>query len=210
MRCECSNDTPSPFTQPLVSTAIWKAPDEARMGSIPRIFSIHVEYDHDHSWLQGFRRATLGSLTSVVFDPRTYLTEDFLEAFESVALTASIPAALSKFMILTVRAWRPNYRSLLPFGQLVQLIVGSSCRYDCTSTIGDIIVTELVRAIPRLESIWFGNSPCKTPTGVTAKGLAALACYCPRLSSLCAHFQVAGLDPSEIPQVTSGGEPTIP
>lgn len=59
--------------------------------------------------------------------------------------------------------------------------------------------------MPKLEILHLGNSPCKAPTGVTTKGLAA-----PRLSNLCVHFQVAGLDLSEIPQVTSGGKSTIP
>ena len=45
---------------------------------------------------------------------------------------------------------------------------------------------------------------------VTAKDLAALAHYCLRLSNLCVHFQVAGLDPPTIPQPASGGESTTP
>ena len=64
--------------------------------------------------------------------------------------------------------------------------------------------------MPKLEILHFGHSPCKAPADVTIKGLAALASYCLRLSGLRVHFQVAGLDPSEIPQVISGGEPTIP
>jgi hypothetical protein len=177
---------------------------------LPSLVEIDVEYDHDHGWLQGFRGATLGKLTSVTFNCNSYPTEYFLEAFESVALTTSIPATLSKFTFLTTRAWRPNCRSLLPFRQLEQLIVHFSCTYGCSSTIDDDIVTDLARAMPKLKTLQFGSFPCKTPTGVTAKGLAALACYCPRLSRLSIHFQVAGLDSSEIPQITSGGEPTVP
>ena len=55
--------------------------------------------------------------------------------------------------------------------------------------------------MPKLGSIWFGNLPCETSTGVTAKGLNVLTHYFPRFS---------GFDLSEIPQVASGGEPTIP
>ena len=176
---------------------------------LPNLARIHVEYDDGHGWLQGFRGATLGELTSVAFYSVSHSIGDFLEAFESVALTTSIPATLSKFTFHTLRGWRPNYRSLLPFTQLKQLIVRFSCARGCSSMIDDHTITELARAMPKLEFLRFGNLPCKTPTGVTAKGLTALAYHCPRLSSLCVHFQVAGLDPSEIPQATSCGEPTI-
>ena len=179
---------------------------------LPNLTEIAIEHDHDHSWLQGFRGATLGKLTSVAFHCRSRTISNFLEAFESVALTTSIPATLSKFMFypLTSCSWRPDYRSLLPFTQLKDLTIWFSCDYGCSSTIDDDIITDLARAMPKLEILHLGKSPCKAPTGVTTKGLAALAYYCPRLSNLCVHFQIAGLDPSGIPQVTSGGEPTIP
>ena len=64
--------------------------------------------------------------------------------------------------------------------------------------------------MPRLEILHIGESPCKTPTGVTAKGFVALAHYRLRLSDLRVHFQVAGLDLSTIPQAASGGESTTP
>jgi len=179
---------------------------------LPNLTEMDIEYDHDHSWLQGFRGATLGKLTSVAFHYRSPSTGDFLEVFESVALTTSIPVTLSKLMFYpsTLCSWRPNYRSLLPFTQLEKLVIGFSCWPDCSSTIDDDIITDLARAMPKLEILRFGNSPCKAPTGVTTKGLATLAYYCPRLSNLCIHFQAAGLDPSKIPRVTSGGEPTVP
>ena len=213
-------DVDSPLTE-KASEVICKLPDlrELRMvidglGSLPtlvlpNLIEIHVEYDHDHGWLRGFRGATLGKLTSVTFYGY-HPIGDFLEAFESVALTTSIPATLSKFMFYTLHPWRPNYRSLLPFTQLKQLVIEFSYRHYFSSTMDDDIITDLARAMPKLEILHFGDPPCRTPTGVTVKGLAALAYYCPRLSSLCVHFQVAGLDPLEIPQVTSSGESTIP
>ena len=137
--------------------------------TLPSLAQIYVKYDHDHSWLQGFCGAMLENLTSTAFDPGSHLTNDFLEAFESITLTAPIPATPSKFMFPTVHVWRPNYRSLLPFGQLEELTVGSSCGHDYTSTIDDDIITDLALAMPKFESIWFDNLPYKTPTGVTAK-----------------------------------------
>ena len=109
-------------------------------------------------------------------------------------------------MLRTLPARRPNYRSILRFRQLEQLTVESSCGHDCTSTIADDIVIRLARAMPKLEYVWFGNSPCKTPTGVTAKGFRPSLI----IFRVFLVFQVPGLDTSEIPQVTSGGGPTIP
>ena len=216
-------DLLSPLTEE-VSEAICNLPNLRKLrvviegsGSLPTLVlpnltEIDVEHDHDHDWLQGFRGATFGKLISVAFHCRSSSISDFLKAFESVALTTSIPTTLSMFMFYpsTLCSWKPNYCSLLPFTQLKKLVIGFSCRPNCSSTIDDDIMTDLARAMPKLEILRFGNSPCQAPTGVTAKGLATLAYYCPRLSDLCVHFQVAGLDPSEIPQVTSDDEPTIP
>ena len=43
-----------------------------------------------------------------------------------------------------------------------------------------------------------------------AKKLAALYHFCLRLSEFCARFQVAGLDPSTIPQAASSNKSTTP
>ena len=86
----------------------------------------------------------------------------------------------------------------------------SLAKSRCSSTIDDDIVVDLARAVPKLEIRRIGRTPCETPTGVTAKGLAALAHYCPRLSELRIHFQVTGLDLLAIPQAASSGESTMP
>ena len=65
---------------------------------LPNLVEIHVEYDHGHGWLQGFRGGTLGNLTSVAFYRGSHLTYDFFESLESAAFT-SIPATLSRFNV---------------------------------------------------------------------------------------------------------------
>lgn len=52
-----------------------------------------------------------------------------------------------------------------------------------------------------LEYLALGDAPCDTPAGVTVKGLTSLAHYCPHLSEICIHFQVASLDPPGIPDL---------
>ena len=177
---------------------------------LPNLTEIFIEYDRSCDWLQGFRGATLGKLASISFHSESDSTIDFLEEFKRVALTTSIPATLSKFSFGTSRQWKPNYRSLLPFTQLSKIDIEFSCDGGCSSTIDDDIITEIARAMPGLEFLHVGDEPCETPTGITIKGLATLAHYCPSLCMLRVHFQVASLDPLAIPKVIPGGEPTIP
>ena len=177
---------------------------------LPSLTKINIEFDHGQNWLQGFRGATFGKLASVIFRSESEPIGDFLQAFESVALTTSISATLSIFRFHTSRPWRPNYRSLLLFTQLKDLDIGFSCEHGCSSTIDDEIITDIARAMPGLEVLQLGGSPCETPTGVTTKGLAILARCCLHLSRLRIHFQVASLDPPVIPRIMPSGQPTVP
>jgi hypothetical protein len=157
---------------------------------LPNLIKMDVTYHRDLDWLGGFRGATLGKLDSVIFCPKSSSAQisDFLEEFESVGLTTS--TTLSTFKFYTRRPWRPNYRTLLPFTQLRELEIEFSCDDDCSSTMDDDIITDIARAMPRLEILQLGESPCQTPAGATAKGLVALAHHCPNLTSLIIHFRV--------------------
>ena len=177
---------------------------------LPNLTNLVIKYDHDGDWLGMFRGATLERLESVAIHSGSKQIGDFLEAFERVALAASAKNTLSKFCLFTQCAWNPNYSSLLPFTQLTVLAIGNSCVHGCSSTINDDIVTDMARAMPNLILLHLGEPPCQTPTGVTAKGLAALAYYCIHLFSLRIHFQVTSLGPLTIPRAASDGEPTIP
>ena len=85
---------------------------------LPSLIELSIEYDGGHDWLQGSRGASLGKSTSVSIHSDSDSIDDFLGEFESVALTTSIPATLLEFTFYTSSAWRPNYRSLLPFTHL--------------------------------------------------------------------------------------------
>ena len=177
---------------------------------LQNLTDIDVDYNHNHDWLQGFREASLGKLASITIHSQSESIGDFLGAFESVALTTSIPTTLLKFRFHTDRSWEPRFRSLLPFTQLTTLLIDSNCETGCSSTIDDDTITELAQAMPELGVLQLCDRPCETPAGVTVKGLAALAYYCPRLSYLAIHFQVASLDPPEIPSPVSADESTVP
>jgi hypothetical protein len=147
--------------------------------------------------LQAFCGASLGKLASFTICPGSNSINNFLEAFETVVLTTSIPASLSAFKLHTTYPWRPNYRSLLPFTQMQDLILEFSCEPSCSSTIDDDTIIDLAQAMPNLQDLRLGHRPCATPTGVSVKGLAALAHYCSHLLNLVIHFQVDSLDPAD-------------
>jgi hypothetical protein len=208
----------SPLTEE-VREVVYKLPDLCELwvaieGStslptmvLPNLTKIHVKYDHNRNWLQGFRGATFGKLNSVTFDAESpsAQVDDFLEEFQSSTLTTSTRHTLSEFHLRTWRSWSPNYSSLLGFKQLTKLEIRFSCRNSCSSRADDDVIIDLAQAMPKLEVLELGGAPCGTPTGVTFKGLIALACRCPQLSELCIHFRVDSLI-----EATTSGEPASP
>ena len=172
--------------------------------ALPKLVVIDLEYDDHLDWLQGFRGAILGGLEHVHFTSQSEQIGDFLGKFTSVALTTSALATLSVFDFTTSRSWDPNYRSLLPFTQLKDLQIEFSCDDHCSSRVDDDIVMDLAQAMPKLEILKLGNAPCRVGTGVTVKGLIALARGCRHLSKLRIHFQASSL----VEAVAGVGVPT--
>jgi hypothetical protein len=171
---------------------------------LPNLTRIDIEYDHNRGWLQGFRGATLEKLNSVTFRT-TSGPGDFLEEFQSVALTSSIQNTLSTFCFYTSHSWNPNYSYLLAFEQLTELKIEFSCHDSCSSRVDDGVIIILTQAMPKLEILWLGEAPCGTPTGVTFNGLITLACRCPQLAELCIHFRA-----NSLVEATTSGEPESP
>ena len=156
---------------------------------LPNLTLIDLEYDDHHDWLQGFRGMALRRLEEVILSSKSEQTEDPLGGFESIAMTTSISDTLSTFRFTTRCSWNPNYRSLLPFTQLKELVIGFSCKGGCSSRVDDNIITDLVRAMPKLELLKLCDELCNTPAGVTVKGLFALSRGCRHLIDLRIHFQ---------------------
>ena len=173
---------------------------------LPNLTEMDIEFDDHRGLLQGFCGASLGMLNSLTFRSESESIGGFFEAFGRVALTTSIPTTLSRFALHTSRPWRPDYRPLLSFTQLTVLTIEFSCTPSCSSTVDDDTVADLARAMPKLKSLHLGKKPCRTPAGVTVKGLSAIAYYCSRLIYLRIHFRVASLDPPEIPFASASGE----
>ena len=161
---------------------------------LPSLTNLIARYDHDDDCLEMFRGATLGKLESIEFFSGSERIGNFLEAFERVALAASAQDTLFEFSLNTSCSWSPTFSSLLSFTQMKYLTIDFSCKRGCSSMVDDDIITNLARAMPKLECLLLGDAPCRRiPTGVTAKGLVVLAHHCPNLSDLCVHIQVAGL-----------------
>ena len=76
----------------------------------------------------------------------------------------------------------------------------------------DDVIISLSRATPKLGTLGLCCAPCRQiATGVTTKGLLALAQHCPNLSTLRIHFQVASLSvPSATPGMPPNTESTAP
>ena len=173
---------------------------------LPDINTIHIEWHSGRDWLQGFRGATIGKLRVITFSLRgTAQIGGFFEAFQSVALATSFQNTLSVFGLFTSESWSPNYSSLLVFNQMTRLEIQFSCRNGCSSTVDDDIITSLARAMPKLEILRLGKAPCSALTGVTLKGLVALARHCPKLSELRVHVQA-----TELGEATTSTEPPRP
>ena len=176
----------------------------------PNLTDLVITYDHDSDWSRMFRGATLGKLKCVRFLSGSEQIGDFLETFEKVALAASVQKTLSEFHFSTPFPWNPKYSSLLPFTQLTHLVIDLLCDDGCSSTEDDKIITDLAQAMPKLEVLALCEEPCdETSTGVTAKGLVALADHCLDLNTLRIHIQVASLSvPPASGGVTSNAGPT--
>jgi len=180
--------------------------------SLPNLVKMYIVHPHGHEWLQRSYGAALNKLTSVTFCATSPQVGNFLEAFEGFALATSIPTTLSIFKVFSRHPWNPNYSSLLAFKQLRELRIGNPCHFSCSSTIDDDIVINLARAMPKLEILRLGSTPCGTPTGVTVKGLIELA-RCIDLYTLRVHIRVDSLVQAAVGEVAaspSDGGPAAP
>ena len=180
--------------------------------SLPNITELAITCDNEDGWPRLFRGATFGKLEDVKFYPQSGHIGDLLGAFEKAALSSSVQNTLSSFLVWTPSSWNPNYSSLLPFTQLVDLEIEFSCDGGCSSTVDDDIVVSLSQAMPKLKYLVLGAELCRETTGgVTTKGLFALAHHCPELFALRIHLQVASLsDPPVIPGMVPAAGPTAP
>ena len=172
---------------------------------LPSLTDLTVRYDHDNDCLEMFHGATLGKLESVEFIPGSEQIGDFLGTFERVALAVSAQDTLLEFHLPASCSWNPTFFSLLSFTQMRVLYIVFNCVGGCSSTVDDDVIINLARAMSKLESLVLGDTPCRrVHTGVTAKGLVALAHHCPNLSALCVHIKVVSLI---IPPATIGMAP---
>ena len=176
---------------------------------LPNLTELQITCDNEDGWPQLFHGATLGKLEDVRFYTRSRHIGDFLKAFKKAALSSSVQNMLLTFWLFVPSPWNPNYSSLLPFTQLVDLEITFSCNSECSSMVDDDIVISLLQAMPKLEYLGLGDEPCRQiTTGVTTKGLLALAHRCPGLLTLRVHLQLASLsDPPGIPGIVSTAGP---
>ena len=163
--------------------------------ALPALAKLKVKYSSGYGWLRAFSGAELTKLKVVSFHDTSPQGGNFLGAFKSIAITTTIPTTLSTFRFHSSHPWNPDYPSLFVFKQLKVVTVGNPCRNGCSSTVNDAVVTDLARALPKLQVLKLGSDPCgaTVPTGVTTKGLVELACHCVDLITLRVHIRVNSL-----------------
>ena len=184
-----------------------KGPTSLPPLALPDLDVIYIEWDFGRDWFQGFCGATIGKLKTITFRPLPGSAQigGFLEEFQTVALATSLQNTLSAFRFWTSQSWNPNYSSLFTFKQMTELDIEFSCDNGCSSTVDDDTVTSLARVMPNLKILRLGKAPCSALTGVTLKGLVALAYHCLQLSELRVHVQAR-----ELGEATTGIEPPRP
>ena len=160
---------------------------------LPSLTKMHIRYLHGHEWLQGFHGAALDKLEFLSFHTTSRQVGDFLEAVEGVAMATSLLTTLTTFKFYCSRPWSPNYSPLHTFKQLTNLAIETPCHNDCSSAIDDETITNLARALPKLNTLRLGSGPCGAVDWVTIEGLVGLACDCADLHTLRVHIQVNSL-----------------
>ena len=170
-----------------------------------------IQRGRGRDWLEMFCGATFGKLETINFVSESEPIGNFLGEFERAALAASVQNTLSEFTLNTTCSWNPNVSSLLSFTQMKTLGIRFPCDDGCSSGVDDRAIINLARAMPKLETLQLGDTPCHRITfRVTAEGLMALAHHCPNLSTLCVHFQVASLSaPPSTFGMTPNAEPAV-
>lgn len=163
--------------------------------TLPALVKLKIKYSSGYEWLRAFSGAALTKLKIVSFCGSSLPSGNFLGAFKNVALTTTLPRTLSTFIYHFLHPWIPDYPSLFVFKQLKIVTVGNPCRNLCSSMVNDVVVTDLARALPKLQVLKLGSNPCGAtlPTGVTTKGLVELACHCVDLATLRVHIRVNSL-----------------
>ena len=126
-------------------------------------------------------------------------------------MATSLLTTLTTFKFYCSRPWSPNYSPLHTFKQLANLAIETPCHNDYSSAIDDETVTNLARALPKLNTLQLGSGPCGAVAGVTIEGLVGLACHCADLCTLRVHIQVNSLVQAgaEVAELRPGGETTL-
>lgn len=157
----------------------------------PSLPNLTIMFNHDRDYSQVFREARLEKLKSMRVFFTSEMVGDFLEEFARTPLAASAKNTLSDFQLFADFTWNPDYSPLLSFTQLTRLTIESPCTSPCSSNVNDDTVIDLARAMPKLVTLHLGYHPCRNvSTGITVRGLVALAHHCSHLEILCVHFRV--------------------
>lgn len=98
---------------------------------------------------------------------------------------------------------RATIRPLLFLQQLTRLEITLSCHQErCPYKLSDENLEELIKAMPKLETLCLGPIPCSHPADNTIKSLVSIAKHCKNLAELSIHINPEAI----VAEVLQGGD----
>ena len=99
-------------------------------------------------------------------------------------------------------------RPLLFLAQLTDLEIEILCGRQCPFKLSDEDIEELVKAMPKLESLCLGSFPCSHPANNTIRSLMSIATHCKHLNELVIHANVEAVIDEVSQRGSRGGDQT--
>lgn len=159
----------------------------------PTLRLLDVEYKGDHTWLKLLPAADNPVLTSIYVECPGPEVAQFMEAFKLTADECRLQERLQEFRVRSKVEFRISPEIIawtFSFKNLTSLKVLSECSSSVCRTfdLTDGNIDLLTRAMPRLQTLAIGETPCGIPSQITFKSLYAISHRCPGLTTLQIHF----------------------
>ena len=158
---------------------------------LPSLEKLDVSYGEAWSWhiLENIPNLVLQKLL-VIF---TGSSPTYLQTLGSSLVNANVERTLTSITCTSeniIPLTEAGIRPLLSFGRLTKLELVASCTASqCGVKLDDSIISDLAVALPQLEHLGLGSTPCDASTSdVTIASLVALSTNCVNLDYLRLHF----------------------
>jgi hypothetical protein len=170
-------------------------PDPLSFFVFPSLRELNVKCNGDPTWLQLLPAIENPGLTSISVQCPGSNAEKFMETFQLTMTGCGMHECLKEFMMESPDNFKINPKIIalnFSFKNLTSLTLSSECSDFCqTSDLTDDDIDLLTKAMPCLESLNIGRTPCGVLSQITFKSLYTISHRCTRLSDLFIHFNPA-------------------